>query len=181
MFAPDRYVAALRFAAERHASQKVPGCELPYVVHITSVAAEVISALPESNLDVDLAVACALLHDVIEDTAKGDAERRQVGEEISDRFGPAVAAGVWALTKDDRLPKAEQMPDSLHRITAQPNEIWCVKLADRITNLAPPPAYWTAEKRAAYRQEAVVIAHQLGSANVRLHARIRAKIAAYGA
>jgi (p)ppGpp synthase/HD superfamily hydrolase len=179
MFSPDRYVAALRFAAERHAGQKVPGSELPYLVHLTSVAAEVIAVLPDSGLDGDLAVVCALLHDTIEDTAKTPDEKHALGTHIAELFGPAVAAGVGALTKDDVVQKADRMADSLRRIREQPSEIWCVKLADRITNLAPPPAYWTAEKRAAYRAEAVVIAQQLGSANARLHARILARIDAY--
>lgn len=170
MFAPDRYVAALRFAAERHATQKVPGTDLPYLVHLTSVAAEVIAGLADSGLDLDLAVTCALLHDVLEDTPTRP-------DEVADRFGAAVVAGVGALTKDPTNP--DPMADSLRRIAAQPREIWCVKLADRITNLAPPPAYWTAEKRRAYRAEAIVIADALGDASPRLHERIRMKIADY--
>ena len=43
MFAPDRYVAALRFAAERHNGQLVPDSDLPYLLHVTSVAGEVIA------------------------------------------------------------------------------------------------------------------------------------------
>ena len=34
MIDPERYVAALRFAAERHQGQRVPDSELPYVVHV---------------------------------------------------------------------------------------------------------------------------------------------------
>jgi (p)ppGpp synthase/HD superfamily hydrolase len=170
MFAPDRYVVALRFAAERHLTQKEPGCELPYLVHVTSVAAEVIAALPDS----DLAITCALLHDIVEDTPTTLAE-------VSERFGADVAAGVGALTKNAALPKSEQMSDSLRRIREQPHAIWCVKLADRITNLAAPPHYWTREKCAAYRDEAIAIADALGAANALLHDRLRAKIAAYAA
>ena len=119
-----------------------------------------------------------MLHDVIEDTCQPH-ERAALGARISELFGAEVAAGVWALTKDDALPKADRMADSLRRIQAQPREVWAVKLADRITNLAPPPASWTTEKRAAYRAEAIVIADALGAANAHLHARLRAKIAAY--
>lgn len=170
MFAAERYVAALRFAAERHAGQRVPGTELPYLVHVTSVAAEVIVALPDSNL----AVACALLHDVVEDTPT-------TLDEVTARFGADVAAGVAALTKDAAVPKPERMADSLRRIRAQPHDIWAVKLADRITNLAEPPATWTRERRIAYRDEAIAIADALGAGNAYLHARIRAKIDAYAA
>lgn len=175
MFSPDRYTAALRFAARQHLAQKVPGSELPYLVHVTSVAAEVIAALATTRLDdPDLAVECALLHDTIEDTGATYAE-------IADRFGAAVAAGVQALSKDPALPKHEQMRDSLRRIRDQPPAIWVVKLADRITNLGPPPAHWSADKRAAYRDEAVVIADALAGASAALDGRIRGKIEAYRA
>ncbi|HEY5948325.1 MAG TPA: HD domain-containing protein [Kofleriaceae bacterium] len=173
MFSPDRYVDAMRFAALAHNSQKEPGRELPYLVHVVSVAAEVIAALPTMpDIDADLAVTCALLHDTIEDTSA-------TLDEITSRFGAAVAAGVSALTKNHELPKPEQMADSLRRIKQQPREIAIVKLADRITNLAEPPHHWTKDKRAAYRVEAALIADTLGYASSALEARLRKRIAAY--
>lgn len=171
-FTPDRYVAALRFAATKHEGQRMQGSDLPYLVHVVSVASEVIAAL-EPGLDGDLAVACALLHDTLEDTATTRAE-------LSAAFGTAVADGVAALSKAD-LPKDEQMADSLRRIRLQPREIWIVKLADRITNLAPPPEKWSSDKRRVYRDEAIVIADALAGASPALDARIRARIAGYSA
>lgn len=172
-FDTELYVRALRFAAGKHAGQLVPGTELPYVVHVASVAAEVIAAAADIER-VDLAVACALLHDCIEDTAT-------TIDEIAGAFGAPVAAGVAALTKDASLPKAERMADSLGRIRAQPREVWCVKLADRITNLAPPPVGWTREKCREYRVEAGDIVTALGEASPMLAARLRARIEAYAA
>lgn len=166
MYSVDRYVAALRFAAERHKAQQVPGTELPYLVHLTSVAAEVIAALPTTPVDdPDLAVVCALLHDTIEDTAT-TYEQLVV-------FGASIADGVQALTK------TAGMADSLRRIRLQPREIWMVKLADRITNLAPPPAKWTRDKCRAYREEAIAIADALGAASATLDSRLRSRIASY--
>lgn len=173
MVSPDRYVAGLRFAAERHQNQLVPGTQLPYIVHVASVASEIIAILtPE--IDGDLAVLSALLHDTIEDT-------RTTHAELAAAFGAPIANGVQALSKssNDELSSAERMADSLRRIRLQPKEIWMVKLADRITNLAPPPAHWTREKCRAYRAEAVTIADTLGPANAALDARIRMRIAAY--
>lgn len=171
MWSPDRYVAALRFAAERHAGQRVPGSELPYVVHVVSVAAEVIAAIADAD-DPELAVVCALLHDTLEDTPTSHAE-------LAAAFGAAVADGVRALSKDPAVAAGVRMADSLRRIRAQPRSVWMVKLADRITNLAPPPAHWTADKCRAYRAEAVEIVEALGAASPRLEARLRARIAAY--
>lgn len=173
MIDPERYVAALRFAAERHHAQRVPDSELPYVVHVVSVAAETLAALAP-GLDGDLAVSCALLHDTIEDTATSHGE-------LVARFGAAVADGVLALSKDPALPKPARMADSLRRIVAAPPEVWMVKLADRITNLGPPPRAWSPDKRRAYRDEAIAIADALEAASPALRARIRARIAGYAA
>jgi len=175
-FSPERYVAALELAAEKHATQRMPGSDMPYLVHVVSVAAEVIAsftaATAPQGLDEDLAVVCALLHDTVEDTETTRAE-------IEARFGKAVGAGVSALSKDPELPKGEQMADSLRRIREQPREVWMVKLADRITNLAEPPHYWSRDKRMSYRDEAIVIADALGSASPALEARIRQRIVDY--
>jgi (p)ppGpp synthase/HD superfamily hydrolase len=173
MFSPDRYVDAMRFAAAKHNAQKEPGHDLPYLVHVVSVAAEVIAGLAQTPVaNPDLAVTCALLHDTVEDTGTSL-------DEIRGRYGDAVAAGVAALTKNEQLPKAEQMADSLRRIREQPPEIAIVKLGDRITNMSAPPHYWTKEKCTAYRTEAGLIADQLGYASPALEARLRAKMEAY--
>lgn len=175
MWSPDLYLEAIRFAAERHAGQLVPGSGLPYVVHIASVATEVMGALArEPSAHADLAVACAVLHDTVEDTPT-------TADEIAARFGADVAAGVTALSKNPALPKAARMADSLDRIRAQPREVWLVKLADRIVNLGPPPSTWPADKRRAYQAEARDIHLALADASPYLAARLDARIAAYGA
>ena len=177
-FSPDRYVAALRFAATKHEGQRMAASDLPYLVHVVSVASEVLGALDHpigAGLDADLAVGCALLHDTLEDTAT-------TYDELVATFGAPIADGVHALSKlDDAIPKPERMADSLRRIRLQPREVWIVKLADRITNLAPPPATWSSAKRIAYRDEAIQIADALAGASPLLEARIHARIAAYSA
>jgi (p)ppGpp synthase/HD superfamily hydrolase len=170
----DTYIETYRFAANAHRGQLVPGTDLPYAMHFTLVSMEVIAALRyESGRDESLAVQCALLHDVLEDT---DTTHCQLIEQ----FGAAVAAGVLALTKDSKLDKSTQMADSLRRIRQQPPEVWMVKLADRITNLQPPPSFWTKDWIAAYRAEAVEILAVLGEASVVLSSRLREKIDGYG-
>lgn len=173
MFSQDRYQQALDFAARAHGDQRVPGSGFPYVVHLAKVAMETIAACAaDPALDGDLAVACALLHDSIEDAGVAAAD-------IEAQFGPSVRRGVEALTKDESLPKERRMQDSLDRIKAQPREIWIVKLADRITNLEPAPPHWTAEKRRAYREEARTILENLRGASELLERRIEARIGAY--
>jgi (p)ppGpp synthase/HD superfamily hydrolase len=172
MFAPDRYVAALRFAAERHHGQQLIESELPYLVHVTCVAGELIAALPQAGVDADLAVTCALLHDTLEDTSTTAAE-------LVERFGADVAAGVQALSKDASLASELRMADSLRRIRVCPRAVWMVKLADRITNLASAPAKWSNAKRRAYRDEGELIATTLAGVSPILDARIRARIDGY--
>lgn len=173
----ERYAAAWEFATLRHLDQtyggREPGQRIPYINHLASVAAEVLWGL-DADDDLDLALSCALLHDVIEDTPTRF-------EEVRERFGAAVAEGVLALSKDATLPsRTAQMEDSLRRIRCQPREIWAVKLADRISNLYHPPFYWGPERIEAYKAESELILAALGDAHPRLAARLAEKLAAYG-
>jgi 5'-deoxynucleotidase YfbR-like HD superfamily hydrolase len=177
---PEVYKRAIALAGKWHREQTVPGSDLPYLVHVAKVAMEVIAATEgEKGVDRDLAVACALLHDTIEDVARGDVPR--VEAEILQGFGREVLAGVAALTKDQALPKPERMADSLRRIREQPREVWMVKLADRITNLEPPPAHWEEDKKRRYLDEAREILSALGEASGALRQRFERKLSEYGA
>ena len=172
---PDRVVSALQFAATLHGAedQRVPGTDLPYLLHLGSVATEMMLALnAEPATDGELSVLCAVLHDAIEDTAA-------TYEQVAEQFGSDVADGVAALTKDGALPKSDRMADSLRRIRLQPHAVWKVKLADRITNLQPPPAHWSRDKCLKYQAEARDILAALGDASPHLAARMAAKIEAY--
>jgi (p)ppGpp synthase/HD superfamily hydrolase len=175
----DKYARAWEFVTLKHMGQTYGGRsadqQIPYINHLASVAAEVAWGVAgEPGWNADLAIQCALLHDVIEDT---DA----TFDQVSDQFGVDVARGVQALSKDASIAtSALRMQDSLRRIQLEPKEVWVVKLADRISNLYHPPFYWNAEKIMQYKAEARVILAALGSANAKLAARLEEKIAAYG-
>ena len=167
------YQKTILFAAERHGEQKIPGSNIPYVVHVSNICMEIIFAAAQTeNFRLELALQTALLHDVLEDTATTETELETI-------FGAEVTAGVKALSKDETLPKTEQLPDSLQRILLQPKEIWAVKLADRITNLQPPPNHWKAEKIARYKQEAILIYKTLKDGNSYLAKRLQQEIENY--
>lgn len=175
----DQYAKIWEFVTLKHMGQtyggRHSGEQIPYINHLASVATEVLwgmTAAPQMNLD--LALQCALLHDVIEDTETSFAT-------VQNTFGNAVAVGVLALTKDKKLlSRTEQMADSLQRIRQQPQEIWMVKMADRISNLYHPPFYWNIDKIEQYRIESLSILEALGSSNAQLAKRLTEKIAAYG-
>jgi (p)ppGpp synthase/HD superfamily hydrolase len=175
MFSQDNYIEMLTYAALAHGAQKTPK-GLPYLAHITCVAMEVINAAEKSKMDekkVDFAITCALLHDIIEDTDI-------TYDELYVKFGPDIADGVEALSKDKTLEtKQEQMRDSIERLLTQPYEVQMVKLADRITNLGIPPQNWDNEKIKSYAKEASFILSCLGNSNIYLAKRLEEKIEDY--
>ena len=197
LWSQDEYIRAYHFAARAHRWQLYPGTSIPYIMHLSFVSMEIFAAQggfepplraptprgvgagspsPQEQLpfNMDLALQCALLHDVLEDT-------HVRYEQVRDEFGEAVADGVRALTIDKRLPKSEQMAECLPRIRQQPREIWMVKLADRITNLQPPPRHWSKARIRDYHLEAQLILASLSEASPFLAERLRAKISAYAA
>ena len=175
MFSQENYIEVLNFAAFAHGEQKTPK-GLPYLAHITCVAMEVINACEKSQLEqskTDLAISCALLHDVIEDA-------NITYDELYTKFGEKIANGVEALTKDKTLAsKQEQMKDSIEKLLTQPYEVQMVKLADRITNLGIPPKHWDNEKIKKYQKEASFILSCLGNSNIYLAKRLKEKIEDY--
>lgn len=169
----EHYKKALAFAAERHEGQLLPGTRLPYLVHVTNVAMEVIVAGGQSaGLHLPFAVSVALLHDILEDT-------RTSYKELETGFGSETADAVLALTKFSNLPKEERIRDSLRRIKTQRKEVWAVKLADRITNLQAPPLDWDYRKRRRYMCDAQMIHEELREGNLYLAERLCVKIIDY--
>ena len=169
----ELYRKALKFAAAAHGTQKVPGQQYSYVVHIAAVCSEIMNALQyEKGADADLAVCCALLHDTIEDTKVPPVE-------LEEAFGRDVWMGVSALTKRKGLLKSAAMTDSLKRILNEPYEIGMVKMADRITNLNQPPAKWPLSKSREYYEEAKQIHKALKRCSAYLSARLLSKIKDY--
>ncbi len=170
----DRYTKAWNYAAHAHLGGTMPDGELPYIKHVANVMMEAMGAMVNGKnvTNPNLLIETALLHDTIEDT-------KVTYDDIVTTFGKNVADGVMALSKNPALPKEEQMIDSIKRIQLQPQEIWMVKLADRISNLQKPPAHWDKYRIRRYKDEAQLILDELGNADEYLHDRLSAKIIAY--
>lgn len=167
------YQDAMRFAGEKHAGQEVKGTKANYLLHLSCVAMEVLQAhCEEPGFDLPFAIQVAILHDTLEDTDT-------TPEELDQHFGRPVREGVQALTKKSGDTKQERMEHSLKRILEQPKEVAIVKIADRITNLQEPPGSWTGAKRAAYLEEARVIASLLSGRHACLDERMKRKISEY--
>ncbi len=174
MFSQEKYLKALNFAAKAHGEQKTPK-GLPYLTHLASVVMEVIHACMESKMEqekVDKVITVAFLHDVLEDTDVSY-------DDIYTEFGIDIAEAIEALSKDENLPKKEQMTDSINKLLAQPYEIQMIKLADRITNLQEPPSSWDSQKIFNYHKEAKFILSCLKNSNAYLSKRLEEKINNY--
>lgn len=169
----DIYSKAIRFAADAHRGQSIPGSDIPYIVHCARVCYEASSATSLRNdLNHELLINCALLHDTLEDTAV-------TYNDIFSRFGKDTAEGVRALTKNKALEKSLRMQDSMRRILNLTPEIAIVKMADRITNLDPPPQHWDMDKISLYLEESEMIFLHLEGADMDMSKRLMAKIISY--
>lgn len=169
------YQKTIIFATLKHLEkgQTIPGTEIPYVVHLSNVAMEILIASQNThNFNIEFAIQVALLHDTLEDT-------NTTFEELVSEFGCEIAEGVLALTKNDALPKNEKMLDSLNRTKKLCKEVWAVKLADRITNLQKPPQHWNVSKKTEYKKEAKIILELLKGGNEFLENRLLKQIDEY--
>lgn len=179
LFSQTLYKKALECASLSHKEQKTPH-GYPYLHHVTSVAMEVMAMITVEKPSFDeanIALQCALLHDVIEDTKTSEQELR-----AHYLIEAKVIEGVKALTKDKTLPhKKAQMQDSLERLLLQPTCVQWVKLADRITNLDIPPYFWNRAKIVQYQKEAKEILHVLQNASSYLAKRLQERINVYDA
>lgn len=168
----DLYKQNLAIALTAHKDQLTP-TGLPYSYHVLSVTTEIINILPEEIIffdEANIAISCALFHDIIEDT---DFDLfKHIKSDL-------IKEGVLALTKNNSLPKNERMIDSIRRLQKLPACIQMVKLADRITNLDPPPSSWNQNKIKSYLDEAKLINSSLGSPSGVLNLKLADKIENY--
>ncbi len=174
MWENSRFNKAMYFAARAHKGQYMRHDSwAPYAMHFMGVTACAIKyASYCKNINWDLLVCTALLHDTLEDTSVTYAQIKQ-------EFGVEVADGVQALTKNKKLPEEEQMPDCINRILRQPREIAILKMADRLFNLRDRVPGWGADKIAFYRKSSGQILEKLGFANAKLKKDLAKAIAEY--
>lgn len=173
------YQYAMKFAGEKHSSQKMQGSDANYLLHISNVAMEVMVTFFHSHeFNIITAIKIAILHDTLEDT-------NTTFDELVDNFGHNVAIGVQALTKlpDETKTKMERMEDLLNRILELDgkiiHEVAIVKMCDRITNLQEPPKSWSQTKINKYFLEANLIHNKLGKYHPLTSIRLKKKIDEY--
>ena len=136
---------AADYAARQHIAQRRKGERAePYINHLTEVAALLAEAT--GGTDVTL-LAGGLLHDTLEDT---DATY----EDLTQRFGPEVAALVAEVTDDKSLPKEERKRLQIDKTPSKSRRAKLLKIADKTSNLrsmvSSPPKGWTPERLRDY-------------------------------
>lgn len=170
MTTQSTYQKAMKFAAEAHAQQTVPGSSANYLLHISNVVMEIIMAHHnEPTFDLEFAIQVGALHDILEDV-------EDITEEVLlENFSIEVVEAVKTLTKDDRIKDKElKLLDSLDRTASSKfKEASIVKLADRITNLQPPPPHWSQKKCEAYAEQAKIILSKFGASHLYLSTRLK--------
>lgn len=122
---PDLWRRAASFAAKMHLGQFRRDGVTPYAAHPARVAMTVAVVL---GCDDPETLAIAYLHDVIEDTTADY-------EDLLDAFGPTVADGVAALSKNAALPSARREAAYDEGLEAASWRAKLVKLADVIDNM----------------------------------------------
>lgn len=117
----------------------------PKFHHQLSVA-RLLTTLEPHLINPELTIACAFLHDILED--HGDIWTR---ERLEEEFGKTVADAVWRLTKKSRgLVKT---PESYYGEIAKCPIASIVKPVDRAHNLITMPGVFSMEKQVCYLGE----------------------------
>jgi (p)ppGpp synthase/HD superfamily hydrolase len=139
---------AASFAARCHAGQTRNDRRTPYIAHPFRVALVVRQVF---EVDDEIAIAAALLHDVIEDTTADY-------DDLSVQFGKDVADTVAALTKDMRLPEEDREPAYDGQLSAASWRARLVKLADVYDNYCDSASEAARGKSAQKAARAIVCA-----------------------
>ena len=116
---------AAGFAAPKHAGQLRKDKQTPYIAHPFRVAMIVRDVF---EIDDPIALAAALLHDVIEDTTADY-------DDLEEQFGREIADVVAALTKDMRMQESAREKVYDEQLAKAPWQARAIKLADVYDNL----------------------------------------------
>lgn len=124
----DRYSEALAFATKKHDGQMRKDGVTPYIVHPIGVA-DMIAGVPFDEIDREIVLSSAVLHDTLEDTDTSY-------QELVDVFGQKIAQIVLELTSDKleqkRVGKANYLK---HKMQNMSEEALTIKIADRLYNM----------------------------------------------
>ncbi len=151
MYIDPKINLALEFATLRHKGQTRKGInKTPYINHPKAVA-QLLSDFGEEDADL---IISALLHDVIEDTAKGQEEIESLSKEILIRFGENVLLTVLEVSDNKSLPVEERKRNQVIHTPNLSDRAKKLKIADKTCNILDikndPPENWSKERKLKY-------------------------------
>ena len=138
----DRLLRAAAFAARAHRHQLRKDGRTPYVSHVFRVCLTVRHVF---GVDDEGALAAALLHDTIEDTATDY-------DDVEREFGGEVAEWVKFLTKDMREREPEREAKYRAELGRAPWQVQVCKLADLHDNLLDSEHFSTQQRAKTFRR-----------------------------
>lgn len=135
---------AFLFASQWHKGQHRKGLHREdFILHPLRVA----ETLLRHQIDDDILISAALLHDVLEDTPCP-------WDLIRETFGEAVLGVVLEVTDDKHLLKSERKQHQVERAELLSPKAGLIRLADKIDNvqslLVDPPSSWGWPRQRAY-------------------------------
>jgi len=142
---------ALEFAANRHKYQTRKGKgKTPYINHPILVAKTLLTCDED---DTDLIIS-ALLHDVVEDTAQGEKQIKELSNIILSMFGENVLLTVLEVSDNKSLPVDERKQLQIQLTPKLSDRAKKLKIADKICNIhdiiSDPPEGWSEDRKLAY-------------------------------
>lgn len=151
---------ALLFAADKHRDQRRKDLSAsPYINHPIAVA-ETLNSI--GGVQDAVTLACAVLHDTLEDT-------QTTSQELEQHFGSEIRQIVEELTDDKSLPSAERKQLQVAHSPRASEPARLVKLADKICNVRDivdaPPVGWSITRRREYIIWARSVVHRLRGTN----------------
>jgi GTP diphosphokinase / guanosine-3',5'-bis(diphosphate) 3'-diphosphatase len=140
------FIESLKFAAEKHMTQRRKGCEnVPYINHLIKVADVIYTVGKETDEEL---LAAALLHDVLEDTCATEKEMRI-------KFGDRVTNMVVEVTDDMSMTYEDRKRHQIKNASFISNDAKKLKIADKISNIEDMltlPLTWSNRRKRQYVQ-----------------------------
>ena len=154
---------ALKFAADKHSTQRRKGREAsPYINHLIEVA-EILSRV--GTITDPATLQAAILHDTIEDTTT-------TTDELESHFGTEVRRLLEEVTDDKSLPKLERKRLQIEHGPHLSIRAKQIKMADKISNIRDvthsPPSHWPWQRRLEYLDWAEQVVASLRGCNSQL-------------
>jgi (p)ppGpp synthase/HD superfamily hydrolase len=150
----------MMFARHAHQGQVRKYTGNPYTDHLAEVAGIVSTVIDGSLYNNTLMLACAWLHDCVEDQGV-------TATQLALKFGGTIAEGVLLLSDMETGNRAERKALSRVRLAAAPGWVQTIKCADLISNTSSIVMHDPAFAK-VYLQEKIALLDVMAHANADL-------------